>query len=170
MSPLLFIVEGSWNSWNAWGTCSASCGTGTQSRTRSFSGGMPCSGSSTDAQNCQGKAEYQLKQVLCHGFQSGSKSKLGRPKSSNLGMMQLRHHLHGDQKLFCDTYYLPMLLKKLSFPSWCTQQAALLCFTNRFWKIHKGTTKIILRNLGYISDLTIFWYPKLPIVTRQLFE
>ena len=28
------------------------------------------------------------------------------------------------------------------------------------------TTKLILRNLGYIFDFTSFRYPKLPIVTR----
>ena len=63
-STLLFAVEGTWNSWAVWGTCSASCGTGTQSRTRSFSGGMPCSGSSTDAQNCQGATEYIYLSVI----------------------------------------------------------------------------------------------------------
>ena len=48
-------VEGSWTAWSSWNTCSSTCGTGSQSRTRSYTGGLPCSGSSSDTQNCQSK-------------------------------------------------------------------------------------------------------------------
>ena len=48
-------VEGSWTAWSSWNTCSSTCGTGTQSRTRSYTGGLPCTGSSSDTQNCQSK-------------------------------------------------------------------------------------------------------------------
>ena len=50
----LSIVEGTWSSWSEWGSCSTSCGQGTKSRSRVYSGGTPCSGSSTEADNCQG--------------------------------------------------------------------------------------------------------------------
>ena len=48
------IVEGTWSTWSEWDTCSTSCGQGTKSRSRVHSGGTPCSGSSTEADNCQG--------------------------------------------------------------------------------------------------------------------
>ena len=46
-------VEGAWAGWGSWDTCSATCGIGTRSRTRNFSGGMPCAGSSNETESCQ---------------------------------------------------------------------------------------------------------------------
>eukprot|EP00092_Neocalanus_flemingeri_P017751 GFUD01019206.1.p1 GENE.GFUD01019206.1~~GFUD01019206.1.p1 ORF type:complete len:822 (+),score=86.31 GFUD01019206.1:100-2565(+) len=45
--------KGLWTPWGAWGTCSSSCGVGSQVRTRSCSQGL-CSGSSKATQQCQG--------------------------------------------------------------------------------------------------------------------
>jgi len=49
-------VHGSWGGYSSWGGCSASCGGGTQTRSRSCSsfsyGGSDCSGSSSDSQSC----------------------------------------------------------------------------------------------------------------------
>jgi len=52
------ISDGSWGDWAAWSTCSATCGGGTQTRTRTCSnpppsnGGLPCQGSNTERTIC----------------------------------------------------------------------------------------------------------------------
>ncbi|KAL4219909.1 hypothetical protein ACF0H5_020321 [Mactra antiquata] len=51
-------VNGGWSGYSSWGACSKTCGTGTQSRSRSCTnpapsgGGADCSGSTTQSQNC----------------------------------------------------------------------------------------------------------------------
>ncbi len=51
-------VNGGWSAWSSWGSCSASCGVGTQTATRTCTnptpanGGADCSGSSTETQSC----------------------------------------------------------------------------------------------------------------------
>jgi len=51
-------VNGGWSSYGSWGSCSVSCGGGTQSRTRSCNnpsrayGGVDCSGSTSESQSC----------------------------------------------------------------------------------------------------------------------
>ena len=52
---LMFSVEGAWASWEPWNNCSTTCGQGTQSRARNFTGGLPCTGNATDTQTCQSK-------------------------------------------------------------------------------------------------------------------
>lgn len=54
----MFVVHGAWSTWQPWGTCSVSCGKGTQTRTRlcnnpppSFSGSY-CDGAETQMQVC----------------------------------------------------------------------------------------------------------------------
>ena len=49
----MFQVEGEWTAWGPWDTCSSTCGQGTQSRSRNFTGGIPCMGNATDIQTCQ---------------------------------------------------------------------------------------------------------------------
>ena len=56
----LFADEGTWSTWDDWGTCSQSCGEGTQTRTRNYTSGQPCTGNSTDTQICPGKGENSL--------------------------------------------------------------------------------------------------------------
>ena len=51
----MFSVEGVWASWEPWNNCSTTCGQGTQSRARNFTGGLPCTGNATDLQTCQSK-------------------------------------------------------------------------------------------------------------------
>lgn len=55
---LVFVVHGVWNAWQPWGSCSKSCGKGSQTRTRlcnspppSF-GGAYCNGAETQMQVC----------------------------------------------------------------------------------------------------------------------
>lgn len=52
------IVNGNWALWGSWTSCSVTCGSGTQSRTRTCTdpapanGGSTCSGNSTASQAC----------------------------------------------------------------------------------------------------------------------
>jgi len=54
----LVPVDGGWSAWSAWSTCSATCGGGTQSRTRTCTnpapanGGADCIGSTSESQAC----------------------------------------------------------------------------------------------------------------------
>ena len=51
-------VDGGWSSYGSWGSCSVSCGGGTQTRSRTCTnpapanGGASCSGSATESQSC----------------------------------------------------------------------------------------------------------------------
>ncbi|XP_068740832.1 A disintegrin and metalloproteinase with thrombospondin motifs adt-1-like isoform X4 [Montipora capricornis] len=51
-------VNGGWSSWGGWGSCSRTCGTGSQNRYRSCSkpppryGGIPCTGTSRQSKSC----------------------------------------------------------------------------------------------------------------------
>jgi prepilin-type N-terminal cleavage/methylation domain-containing protein len=51
-------VNGGWSDWSSWGSCSVSCGGGTQTRSRTCTnpapanGGASCSGSATESQSC----------------------------------------------------------------------------------------------------------------------
>ena len=51
----LFAVEGVWSVWGAWSVCTTSCNTGSRTRTRNYTGGQPCTGSSSDTGNCVSK-------------------------------------------------------------------------------------------------------------------
>ena len=62
-------VHGAWTGWNGWSSCTATCGGGTKSRSRSctnpkpVNGGKTCSGSSTEkptcnTNGCPGKLKY----------------------------------------------------------------------------------------------------------------
>ena len=50
--------DGGWGTWGAWGSCSVTCGSGNQTRTRLCNapppslGGSPCSGSNSISQPC----------------------------------------------------------------------------------------------------------------------
>jgi len=54
----IFSVNGNWGAWSAWATCSKSCGTGSQTRTRlcnspaPSNGGAACAGSASESQAC----------------------------------------------------------------------------------------------------------------------
>ena len=55
---LNLLVDGEWD-WAAWSACSTTCGQGTRTRTATSTGpfyaGMPCEGSGSETENCQGK-------------------------------------------------------------------------------------------------------------------
>ena len=57
-TKILIPVDCSWNTWGQWSTCSVTCGTGSQGRTRTkaqqaANGGNQCRGSSRDTRNCK---------------------------------------------------------------------------------------------------------------------
>ena len=57
-NKILIPVDCSWNEWGQWSTCSVTCGTGSQGRTRTkaqqaTNGGNQCRGSSRDTRNCK---------------------------------------------------------------------------------------------------------------------
>ena len=52
---LLIAVEGVWSTWGPWASCTTTCNTGSRSRTRGYTGGQPCTGSSSDTGNCESK-------------------------------------------------------------------------------------------------------------------
>ena len=59
----MFIsVNGNWGDWSKFGSCSATCGTGTQTRTRRCDhpapsdGGKTCDGEADEAQDCNTRA------------------------------------------------------------------------------------------------------------------
>jgi hypothetical protein len=68
----IISVNGGWSSWSGWSSCSASCGGGTKTRTRSCNnpapsgGGANCSGSAVDSNSCNTGA--------CPGTVTGSAS------------------------------------------------------------------------------------------------
>ena len=57
-SSVPIIVNGAWTSWSAWASCSTTCGTGQQQKTRSCTnpspayGGSGCPGVTSDTQSC----------------------------------------------------------------------------------------------------------------------
>jgi len=52
----IIVVDGTWQSWSNWGACSATCGPGLISRTRSctqpLNGGQNCPGTGVDTKMC----------------------------------------------------------------------------------------------------------------------
>ena len=54
----LISVDGAWVSWSAWDTCTTTCGTGSQNRSRTCTNPAPqysgadCSGSGIETQDC----------------------------------------------------------------------------------------------------------------------
>ena len=59
-------IDGGWSAWSDWGSCSVSCGGGTQTRTRACNnpppqyGGIACSGSTTESQACNTQSCYTI--------------------------------------------------------------------------------------------------------------
>ena len=61
---ILSAVEGTWVAWSSWGSCSTSCNSGSRTRSRSYNGGQPCTGSSTDTGNCDSASRKDRKVFL----------------------------------------------------------------------------------------------------------
>jgi len=67
-------VNGNWGAWSAWGTCSKTCGSGTQSRTRlcnnpaPANGGSNCMGSRSESQACNTQT-CPIGNQCCHELQ-----------------------------------------------------------------------------------------------------
>lgn len=65
-------VDGAWSSWGAYGTCSVTCGGGTQSRTRTCTnptpqyGGAACPGTDTTSQDCN--TQICISEFIAKGF------------------------------------------------------------------------------------------------------
>jgi hypothetical protein len=74
--PVVVPVNGGWSSWSSWSSCSATCGGGTRTRTRSCTnptpenGGANCTGSATqsgqcNSQSCRNTNIYNHATVIC---------------------------------------------------------------------------------------------------------
>ena len=61
------LVDGGWSGWSSWSSCSATCGGGSQTKTRACDspatqhGGSYCSGQATSTRSCGGKLVVFLK-------------------------------------------------------------------------------------------------------------
>ncbi len=103
-------VNGGWSAWSAWSTCSASCGGGTQSRSRSCTnpapayGGASCSGGSTETQSCNTQACCVPRTETCNGVDDDCDGSVdeGDLCPSGQGCNQGR-----------------CMLKTYTIPSWC---------------------------------------------------
>ena len=69
-----FLVDGAWSEWSEFGDCSASCGGGAQSRTRTCTnpapqhGGKDCDGLAEESQECNSQQCPSKEGKLCHCF------------------------------------------------------------------------------------------------------
>lgn len=60
----MFTVDGNWASWGNWSSCSVTCGTGTNTRTRTCDdpapqhGGANCTGDDTESGSCNSGTCY----------------------------------------------------------------------------------------------------------------
>ena len=68
-------ANGEWMMWGPWSQCLASCGIETRNRTATscngpFYGGLPCSGSGTDTEDCTGQHFHDIPLEMNHWFYS----------------------------------------------------------------------------------------------------
>ncbi|CAH2088276.1 unnamed protein product [Euphydryas editha] len=59
-----------WSSWSRWSSCSASCGVGTQARTRRCRAELPCVGDNVQIRKCPGLPKCRVNREKNNNFQS----------------------------------------------------------------------------------------------------
>ena len=57
------LDEGAWTSWEDWSSCTAVCGTGTHTRSRGHSAGLPCTMNSSQTAYCYGEIVGKCNQL-----------------------------------------------------------------------------------------------------------
>ena len=71
---LSVTVDGGFSNWGSWGTCTVTCGGGTQVRTRSCSnpapqyGGALCAGATSQSQGCNTQVCISKSSIYCFDF------------------------------------------------------------------------------------------------------
>ena len=87
------VVDYQWSDWNSWSTCSVTCGSGSQTRTRTelqsaANGGQACQGSNQETQSCnQGDSCPQFTIGIITNQQSGQCIKVPSVVQSYLEMV-----------------------------------------------------------------------------------
>ena len=71
---IIFSVDGAWATWTSWGTCTVTCGGGTQTRSRTCTnpapqyGGANCPGSAGSSQACNTQHCPSTSRILFEGM------------------------------------------------------------------------------------------------------
>ena len=121
VSPFTYLVISAayWTSWGSWGSCSATCGggSGTRTRTRSYTGVIPCQGSRTGTQGCLVEENV---------------SYLGN--NVNDGISDPRQPDAGSCQLFCMSNYVDA-----KYFSWCEPSAEPEQYRNTCWCKHSDS-------------------------------
>ena len=92
---VLLTVDGQWSNWTNWTTCSKTCGTGQQQRTRTCSnpppahGGNQCTGQAQETQDCNTHSCAGVCTNVTHSFQNSppNPSTIFHSPQFSLGML-----------------------------------------------------------------------------------
>ena len=60
LNNLCISVEGVWTTWDDWGACSGTCNTNTRTRSMLYNDNMPCTGTSSQTENCQSEGKFKF--------------------------------------------------------------------------------------------------------------
>lgn len=155
MNDVTVTVHGNWTTWSSWSACSASCGQGYMSRTRSCVnpppqyGGRPCSGLTIEITDCV--------PVMCPGIcrilntyylfiiylATSCGHSFGNVHTVFLGCWVVVHSVHRFSRtnlIICKTYWIESSL-------WCT------VYTNQWIALLNAVYKRVMKLEEVIDEL-----------------